>query len=59
MIFILGSIMGILFIAFLMALSFGLTYAVIYLICWCFGIAMVPISWVLGIWLIIELIRKV
>ena len=50
--------MGILFIAFLMALSFGLTYAVIYLICWCFGIAMIPISWVLGIWLIIELIRK-
>ena len=59
--FIVGAILGILGIlgvASILAISFGITYAIVYAICWCFGIAMIPIAWVLGIWLILTLIRK-
>ena len=57
--FIVGAILGILGVTSIMAISFGITYAIVYAICWCFGIAMIPIAWVLGIWLILTLIRKV
>ena len=57
--FIVGAILGILGFTSIMAISFGITYAIVYAICWCFGIAMIPIAWVLGIWLILTLIRKV
>lgn len=56
--FIVGVILGILGVTSIMAISFGITYAIVYAICWCFGIAMIPIAWVLGIWLILTLIRK-
>ena len=56
--FIIGAILGILGVTSIMAISFGITYAIVYAICWCFGIAMIPIAWVLGIWLILTLIRK-
>ena len=56
--FIVGAILGILGFTSIMAISFGITYAIVYAICWCFGIAMIPIAWVLGIWLILTLIRK-
>lgn len=56
--FIVGAILGILGVTSIMAISFGITYAIVYAICWCFGIAMIPIAWVLGIWLILTLIRK-
>lgn len=47
--FIVGAILGIIGLAILQAISFGITYAIVYAICWCFGIAMIPIAWVLGI----------
>ena len=47
--FIVGAILGILGVTSIMAISFGITYAIVYAICWCFGIAMIPIAWVLGI----------
>ena len=56
--FIIGAILGILGVTSIMAISFGITYAIVYAICWCFGIAMIPIAWVLGIWLILTLVRK-
>ena len=56
--FIVGAILGILGVTSIMAISFVITYAIVYAICWCFGIAMIPIAWVLGIWLILTLIRK-
>jgi hypothetical protein len=56
--FIIGAILGIIGFTILQAISFGITYAIVYAICWCFGIAMIPIAWVLGIWLILTLIRK-
>ena len=56
--FIIGAILGILGVTSIMAISFGITYAIVYAICWCFGVAMIPIAWVLGIWLILTLIRK-
>lgn len=56
--FIIGAILGIIGLAILQAISFGITYAIVYAICWCFGVAMIPIAWVLGIWLILTLIRK-
>lgn len=56
--FIVGAILGILGVTSIMAISFGITYAIVYAICWCFGVAMIPIAWVLGIWLILTLIRK-
>lgn len=53
--FIIGAILGTIGLA---IISFGITYAIVYAICWCFGVAMIPIAWVLGIWLILTLIRK-
>ena len=51
--FIIGAILGTIGLA---IISFGITYAIVYAICWCFGVAMIPIAWVLGIWIILTLI---
>jgi hypothetical protein len=53
-------LIGLIFIVFAMALDFAVSYGLIYVVCWCFGLmAYFNIKIVLGVWVVMMLLRSI